>query len=38
MVTYHIYLQQQPVNDINVDDVLKGLSAVEGANGFVIFN
>ena len=29
---------QQPLNDINVDEVLKGLSAVEGANGYVIFN
>ncbi|CAD8175574.1 unnamed protein product [Paramecium octaurelia] len=28
----------QPINDINVDEVLRGLSSVEGANGYVIFN
>lgn len=38
MVTYHIYSFQQPINDINVDEVLKALSFVEGANGYVIFN
>ncbi|CAK80770.1 unnamed protein product (macronuclear) [Paramecium tetraurelia] len=36
MVTYYIYIQQQPINDINVDEVLRGLSNVEGANGYTV--
>ncbi|CAD8158382.1 unnamed protein product [Paramecium pentaurelia] len=38
LISAWIGAYMQPINDINVDEVLKGLSNVEGANGFVIFN